>query len=101
LIERGVQRDPQVAAAIQLLSTRTTFDRLLAKGSIAERTGYANHPPITISTSSSSSSSSSSFNVASTTASTTTATTTPPSTETTANSDSSTSSDGFRSSIQW
>ena len=37
LIERGVQRDPQVEAAVKLLSSRSTFDKLLAKGSVAER----------------------------------------------------------------
>jgi carboxyl-terminal processing protease len=39
LIERGIRRDPQVEAAVKLISSRNTFDKLLAKGSIAERTG--------------------------------------------------------------
>jgi carboxyl-terminal processing protease len=49
LIERGVKRDPQVAAAVELVSQRTAFDKLLAKGSISERTGFDTHPPITAS----------------------------------------------------
>ena len=41
LIERGVQKDPQVEAAVKLLSTRSTFDKLLAKGSAMERNAGA------------------------------------------------------------
>lgn len=41
LIERGVQRDPQVEAAVKLLTARSTFDKLLAKGSVVERLGTA------------------------------------------------------------
>ena len=37
LIERGVQNDAQVKAAVQLLSQRSTFDNLLSKGSTTER----------------------------------------------------------------
>jgi len=37
LIERGVQKDAQVEAAVKLLSQRNTFDKLLAKGSAVER----------------------------------------------------------------
>lgn len=37
LIERGIRRDPQVEAAVKLISSRSTFDTLLAKGSTFER----------------------------------------------------------------
>jgi len=37
LIERGVQKDAQVEAAVKLLSQRSAFDKLLAKGSAMER----------------------------------------------------------------
>ena len=92
LIERGVKRDPQVAAAVELLSQRSTFDTLLAKGSISERTGYDSHPPITPS----------SFNVA--------AISSKPTTSSTASSQQSTSLmtsdevkgvDGIRAGIRW
>ena len=41
LIERGVQKDPQVQAAVQLLASRNQFDTLLAKGSSPERLAAA------------------------------------------------------------
>jgi carboxyl-terminal processing protease len=73
LIERGIQRDPQVEAAIKLLSSPKKFDRLLAKGSVAERTGYAVGNSLQVAVTSEATSSN------------------PPTTST----------DGFRSAIKW
>ena len=97
LIERGVKRDPQVAAAVELLSQRSTFDKLLAKGSISERTGFDTHPPITTST----------FNVASTAPATTSGTSTTKATPSIQSTSSSMTSDeakgvnGIRAAIKW
>ena len=89
LIERGVKRDPQVAAAVELVSQRGTFDKLLAKGSVSERSGYGTHPAITTE----------SFNVAA--GSTTTSAALPEQSTSAMTSDDTKRMDGIRAAIKW